>query len=136
MTPRKALARSGTGIPYLSLATGLLMTIIATACSSQAETGAGMPPPPEVSVAQVLNKEVRRWDEFTGRVTAIETVDLRPNYDGTTEEPVVLPARYPNLLVNGTQGIAVGMATNIPPHNLQEVIDAPDKHAGVPQIAT
>lgn len=85
MTPRKALARSGTGIPYLSLATGLLMTVIATACSSQAEPGAGMPPPPEVSVAQVLNKEVRRWDEFTGRVTAIETVDLRPRVSGYVE---------------------------------------------------
>ncbi len=53
-----------------------------------------------------------------------ETVDMVPNYDGTTEEPVVLPARFPNLLVNGSQGIAVGMATNIPPHNLGEVIDA------------
>src|SRR6188768_2278467 len=53
-----------------------------------------------------------------------ETVDMIPNYDGTTEEPVVLPARFPNLLVNGSQGIAVGMATNIPPHNLGEVIDA------------
>ena len=47
-----------------------------------------------------------------------------PTYDGSTEEPVVLPARFPNLLVNGSQGIAVGMATNIPPHNLGEVIDA------------
>ena len=53
-----------------------------------------------------------------------ETVDLVSNYDGTTDEPVVLPARFPNLLVNGCQGIAVGMATNIPPHNLGEVIDA------------
>jgi DNA gyrase subunit A len=53
-----------------------------------------------------------------------ETVDLRPNYDGTTEEPVVLPARYPNLLVNGSTGIAVGMATNIPPHNLREITHA------------
>src|SRR5918993_46314 len=53
-----------------------------------------------------------------------ETVDMIPNYDGTTEEPVVLPARFPNLLVNGSQGIAVGMAPNIPPHNLGEVIDA------------
>jgi DNA gyrase subunit A len=52
------------------------------------------------------------------------TVDLVPNYDGTNEEPSVLPARFPNLLVNGSQGIAVGMATNIPPHNLGEVIDA------------
>ncbi len=53
-----------------------------------------------------------------------DTVDMIPNYDGTTEEPVVLPARFPNLLVNGSQGIAVGMATNIPPHNLGEVVDA------------
>ena len=53
-----------------------------------------------------------------------DTIDFVPNYDGTTEEPVVLPARFPNLLVNGSQGIAVGMATNIPPHNLGEVIDA------------
>jgi DNA gyrase subunit A len=52
-----------------------------------------------------------------------ETVDFQPNYDGTEKEPVVLPARFPNLLVNGAGGIAVGMATNIPPHNLGEVID-------------
>lgn len=52
-----------------------------------------------------------------------ETVDFAPNYDGEENEPVVLPARYPNLLVNGVSGIAVGMATNIPPHNLGEVID-------------
>ncbi len=53
-----------------------------------------------------------------------DTVDMIPNYDGTTEEPIVLPSRFPNLLVNGSQGIAVGMATNIPPHNLGETIDA------------
>ena len=53
-----------------------------------------------------------------------ETVDMQANYDNTTEEPVVLPSRFPNLLVNGSQGIAVGMATSIPPHNLGEVIDA------------
>ncbi len=53
-----------------------------------------------------------------------DTVDFRENYDGTREEPIVLPARYPNLLVNGAYGIAVGMATSIPPHNLGEVIDA------------
>jgi DNA gyrase subunit A len=53
-----------------------------------------------------------------------DTVDMVPNYDGSTEQPVVLPSRFPNLLVNGSQGIAVGMATNIPPHNLAEVIDA------------
>ncbi len=53
-----------------------------------------------------------------------DTVDFVPNYDGTEREPVVLPARFPNLLVNGSSGIAVGMATNIPPHNLEELIDA------------
>ncbi len=53
-----------------------------------------------------------------------DTVDLRPNYDNQYQEPVVLPARFPNLLANGSSGIAVGMATNIPPHNLGEVIDA------------
>ncbi|HEU0031341.1 MAG TPA: DNA topoisomerase IV subunit A [Kofleriaceae bacterium] len=53
-----------------------------------------------------------------------ETVDMRPNYDGTNEEPMVLPARFPNLLVNGSTGIAVGMATNIPPHNLREITNA------------
>jgi DNA gyrase subunit A len=53
-----------------------------------------------------------------------ETVDFGPNYDGAEEEPLVLPARIPNLLINGSSGIAVGMATNIPPHNLGEVIDA------------
>src|SRR3954451_4210934 len=52
------------------------------------------------------------------------TVDMKASYDGSREEPAVLPARFPNLLVNGSQGIAVGMATNIPPHNLGEVIDA------------
>jgi DNA gyrase subunit A len=53
-----------------------------------------------------------------------ETVDFQPNYDGKDREPVVLPARFPNMLVNGAGGIAVGMATNIPPHNLGEVVDA------------
>ena len=53
-----------------------------------------------------------------------DTVDFSPNFDETEKEPDVLPSRYPNLLVNGTSGIAVGMATNIPPHNLREVIDA------------
>lgn len=53
-----------------------------------------------------------------------DTVDFAPNFDETEKEPVVLPSRFPNLLVNGTSGIAVGMATNIPPHNLREVIDA------------
>ena len=53
-----------------------------------------------------------------------DTVDFVPNFDETEKEPTVLPARFPNLLVNGTNGIAVGMATNIPPHNLREVIAA------------
>jgi DNA gyrase subunit A len=52
-----------------------------------------------------------------------DTVDFMPNFDETEKEPVVLPSRFPNLLVNGTSGIAVGMATNIPPHNLTEVIN-------------
>ncbi|MDF3607983.1 DNA topoisomerase IV subunit A [Paracoccus sp. DMF-8] len=55
---------------------------------------------------------------------AENAVDFRPNYDGTLEEPVVLPAAFPNLLCNGASGIAVGMATNIPPHNLHEIVDA------------
>src|SRR5690349_11221071 len=53
-----------------------------------------------------------------------DTVDMRPNYDESREEPVVLPAAVPNLLVNGSAGIAVGMATNVPPHNLREIVDA------------
>ena len=53
-----------------------------------------------------------------------ETVDFQANYDGSESEPTVIPAMFPNLLVNGTGGIAVGMATNIPPHNLGEIIDA------------
>ncbi|MFO0724892.1 MAG: DNA topoisomerase IV subunit A [Myxococcota bacterium] len=62
-----------------------------------------------------------------------QTVRFRPNYDGTREEPIVLPARFPNLLVNGSQGIAVGMATSIPPHNLGEVIDAAIELIGNPK---
>ena len=61
-----------------------------------------------------------------------DTVDFQPNFDETEREPVVLPSRYPNLLVNGTSGIAVGMATNIPPHNLGEVIDATIKRIESP----
>ena len=63
-----------------------------------------------------------------------ETVDFGPNYDETTSEPVVLPSRYPNLLVNGATGIAVGMATNIPPHNLTEVIGATRAYIEDPAI--
>jgi DNA gyrase subunit A len=64
-----------------------------------------------------------------------ETVEFRDNYDGTLKEPSVLPAKFPNLLVNGSGGIAVGMATNIPPHNLGEVIDACIAHLDNPEIS-
>jgi DNA gyrase subunit A len=63
-----------------------------------------------------------------------DTVDFGPNYDGSENEPLVLPSRYPNLLVNGSSGIAVGMATNIPPHNLGEVIDATVAYIDDPSI--
>src|SRR5213595_86594 len=63
-----------------------------------------------------------------------DTVDFNPNYDESRLEPAVLPARFPNLLVNGSAGIAVGMATNIPPHNLREAIDATIAYIDDPQI--
>ncbi|HWH44228.1 MAG TPA: DNA gyrase subunit A [Thermoleophilaceae bacterium] len=63
-----------------------------------------------------------------------DTVDFGPNYDGSRNEPLVLPARFPNLLVNGATGIAVGMATNIPPHNLRETVDAVVAYVDNPQI--
>ena len=69
----------------------------------------------ECRLAHLAMEMVRDIDE--------ETVDFAPNYDGRTQEPTVLPARFPNLLVNGSAGIAVGMATNIPPHNLREVAE-------------
>jgi DNA gyrase subunit A len=65
-----------------------------------------------------------------------DTVDFTPNYDGVEDEPLVLPSRFPNLLVNGSSGIAVGMATNIPPHNLSEVIDAAVEVLERPALAT
>ncbi|MFD6165278.1 DNA gyrase subunit A [Oerskovia sp. NPDC060287] len=64
-----------------------------------------------------------------------ETVDFQDNYDGRTQEPVVLPSRFPNLLVNGSAGIAVGMATNIPPHNLREVADGVKWHLEHPEAS-
>ncbi|MFM8515294.1 MAG: DNA gyrase subunit A, partial [Actinomycetota bacterium] len=70
----------------------------------------------ECRMAPLAMEMVRDIDE--------ETVDFGPNYDGRTMEPTVLPSRFPNLLVNGSAGIAVGMATNIPPHNLREVAEA------------
>ena len=68
----------------------------------------------ECKLAPIAMEMVREIDE--------DTVDFKPNYDGRSQEPTVLPARFPNLLVNGSAGIAVGMATNIPPHNLREVV--------------
>jgi DNA gyrase subunit A len=65
----------------------------------------------------------------------MDTVDFAPNYDGQQQEPLVLPARFPNLLVNGSSGIAVGMATNIPPHNLREVIDATVAYVENPSLS-
>jgi len=70
----------------------------------------------EAKMSRIASEMLRDIDK--------ETVDFRPNFDGTKKEPSVLPAAVPNLLLNGTLGIAVGMATNIPPHNLTEVIDA------------
>src|ERR1700734_1681817 len=68
-----------------------------------------------------------RMERIAGELLAdieMETVDFVPNYDESTEEPTVLPSRVPNLILNGSSGIAVGMATNIPPHNLTEVVNA------------
>ena len=76
----------------------------------------------------------RLTEEMLGDDLEKETVDWQPNYDGSMQEPVVLPAKFPNLLVNGSSGIAVGMATNIPPHNLGEVIDACVAYARNPEI--
>src|SRR6478609_9209502 len=70
----------------------------------------------EARLARIATEMLRDLD--------MDTVDFAPNYDGSRREPLVLPARFPNLLVNGSSGIAVGMATNIPPHNLKEVITA------------
>ena len=70
----------------------------------------------EIRLAKIAHEMLADLDK--------ETVDFGPNYDGSEKEPLVLPSRLPNLLVNGSGGIAVGMATNIPPHNLNEVVDA------------
>ncbi|WP_434952401.1 DNA gyrase subunit A [Leifsonia sp. Le1] len=82
---------------------------------SPGNDGAAAPRYTETKMAPLAMEMVRDIDE--------ETVDFQDNYDGRTQEPAVLPARFPNLLVNGSVGIAVGMATNIPPHNLREVAD-------------
>lgn len=83
---------------------------------SPGNMGAAAPRYTETKMAPLALEMVRDIEE--------ETVDFTDNYDGQTQEPTVLPARFPNLLVNGSVGIAVGMATNIPPHNLREVADA------------
>src|SRR3954465_13229814 len=82
---------------------------------SAGNDGAAAPRYTETKMAPLAMEMVRDIDE--------DTVDFQDNYDGKTREPTVLPARFPNLLVNGSVGIAVGMATNIPPHNLREVAD-------------
>lgn len=78
----------------------------------------GLPPAAE----RYTEARLTRVAEHLMNELRSETVPLRPNYDGSRQEPVVLPARFPNLLVNGSQGIAVGMATSMPPHNLEEVV--------------
>jgi DNA gyrase subunit A len=78
---------------------------------------------PPAAMRYTEAKMARVADELLADIDK-ETVDFRANYDGTTSEPTVLPAKLPNLLLNGQLGIAVGMATNIPPHNLSEIVDA------------
>ena len=80
----------------------------------------------EARLARIATEMLRDLD--------MDTVDFTPNYDGSRQEPLVLPARFPNLLVNGSSGIAVGMATNIPPHNLREVIGATIAYIEDPEI--
>ena len=80
----------------------------------------------EARLARIATEMLRDLD--------MDTVDFVPNYDGSKREPLVLPSRFPNLLVNGSSGIAVGMATNIPPHNLREVIDATFAYIEDPDI--
>jgi DNA gyrase subunit A len=82
----------------------------------------------EARLARIATEMLRDLD--------MDTVDFAQNYDGSRREPLVLPARFPNLLVNGSSGIAVGMATNIPPHNLREVIDATIAYIDDPDIDT
>ncbi|WP_431280504.1 DNA gyrase subunit A [Leifsonia poae] len=92
---------------------------------SPGNDGAAAPRYTETKMAPLALEMVRDIGE--------ETVDFQDNYDGRTQEPAVLPARFPNLLVNGSVGIAVGMATNIPPHNLREVADGALWHLANPE---
>src|SRR3982751_1581877 len=80
----------------------------------------------EARLARLATEMLRDIDE--------DTVDFGPNYDNSEQEPLVLPSRFPNLLVNGSTGIAVGMATNIPPHNLREAVDAVIAYIDDPEI--
>jgi DNA gyrase subunit A len=87
---------------------------------------------PPAAMRYTEAKMARLADELLADIDK-ETVDFRDNYDGTTQEPTVLPGKMPNLLLNGQLGIAVGMATNIPPHNLHELIDATIHHIDNPE---
>src|SRR5579862_7038769 len=80
----------------------------------------------EARLARIATEMLRDLD--------MDTVDFTPNYDGSRREPLVLPSRFPNLLVNGSSGIAVGMATNIPPHNLRDVIAATIAYIDDPEL--
>lgn len=93
---------------------------------SPGNDGAAAPRYTETKMAPLAMEMVRDIDE--------DTVDFEPNYDGKTQEPSVLPSRFPNLLVNGSVGIAVGMATNIPPHNLREVASGIDWYLDNPEV--
>lgn len=86
MMSARSQRRTHGGLPLLPLAASLLVAAVVSACSgSQAAPGVGMPPPPDVSVAQVLSRNVKQWDDFTGRVSAVETVELRPRVSGYVE---------------------------------------------------
>ncbi|MEO3931470.1 DNA gyrase subunit A [Micrococcaceae bacterium Sec7.4] len=94
---------------------------------SPGNDGAAAPRYTETKMAPLAMEMVRDIDE--------ETVDFQDNYDGKNQEPTILPARFPNLLVNGSSGIAVGMATNIPPHNLREVADGVQWYLANPTVS-
>src|SRR5579863_6969899 len=89
---------------------------------------------PPAAMRYTEAKMARLSDELINDIDK-ETVDFRANYDGLSQEPVVLPAKLPNLLLNGQIGIAVGMATNIPPHNLTELVDATVAQIDDPEIS-
>jgi len=95
---------------------------------SPGNDGAAAPRYTETKMANLAMEMVRDIEE--------NTVDFQDNYDGRTREPSILPSRFPNLLVNGSVGIAVGMATNIPPHNLREVAEAAQWHLANPNATT